>query len=155
MSRRDATTKTIATIGSVVVALPIVAPLVLGLRFAGGPVGYRVDYLMPFEVYPVTVVGMILVVWAAMRAHAHRRGVWLSIAGMIGGILLAGISAQVTGIANSVETLARWKYVLTAALGAGSLVAQVALIVMGFLIVRDAGSAQPDATPPATQAPTA
>jgi hypothetical protein len=142
MGKRDTIARILAIIGTILVALPLVAPLLFSLRWIGSPVGYRLDYLMPFEIYPVTLVGAALLVWASLRMHARRGAVGIAISVMLGSLVLSAIAAQVTGIAQSVERLETWKYVLTAGLGGISLLVQVALIVVGCLLVRDLSAAQ-------------
>ena len=148
MGKHDALAKTLAIVGTLLVVLPLVAPLALSLRSIGRPGGYRLDYLMPFEVYPVTLVGMLMIVWASFRARLHKRAVGITIAVMLGALVLAGVAAQVTGIAQSVEQLETWRYVLTAGLGVVSILAQIALAVVGGMLVKDLFTAQADATPP-------
>ncbi len=137
MTKHDTLARVLAITGTVLVALPLVLPFVFSLRSIGGPGGYRLDYLMPFEAYPVTLVGVALLAWAAFRAHERRGAVGWLVVVMIGGIVLAGVSAQLTGIAQSTEQLEAWRYAVTAALAATSLAAQVALIVVGWLLIRD------------------
>lgn len=152
MGKRDALTKTLAVAGTVLVALPLLAPFLLGLVSIGRLGGFRLDYLMPFEVYPVTVVGMILLAWAAMRAKIRQRAVMICIAVMLGGLLLLSVSAQATGIADSEVTLETWRYVVTSAFGVMSLVAQLALVAYGWLLGRDLMAEHRRLAPPATHA---
>ncbi|MDP2183142.1 MAG: hypothetical protein Q8K99_11310 [Actinomycetota bacterium] len=152
MKEHDVLARTLAILGTVLVVLPLIAPFALGLIVMGRPGGFRLDYLMPFEVYPVTIVGMALLVWASFRARARKGAVGIAIAVMLGGLVLAGVAAQVTGIANSEEQLETWRYALTIALGAVSLLGQVALIVEGSLLTRDLFRARGDAATPLTPA---
>lgn len=150
MGKHDALAKSLAIIGTALVILPLLAPFILGLAAMGTLGGFRLDYLMPFEIYPVTLVGVGLLVWASFQAHARKAAVGIAVAGMIGGIILASISAQATGIANSVERLEMWKYVLTSALAAISLASQLGLAVIGTLLTRDLFAAPDESTPPMT-----
>ncbi|TLM74014.1 MAG: hypothetical protein FDZ70_07440 [Actinobacteria bacterium] len=108
-----------------------------------------IDFLMPFEIYPVTIVGVLLLLAAALRARDRRAAVAWSVGGMLGGVLLSGLAANLTGIADSVDPLPWWRYAPTIALGAGSLVAQVVLIVFGILLVKDLFAAEHATEPPA------
>lgn len=153
MRKHDVFTKSLAIVGTVLVILPILAPVVLGLTSMGAGGGFMVDYLMPFEIYPVALVGVGLLVWASFRAHARRAAVGIAIAGMIGGVLLAGVAAELTGIANSVEQLEQWRYVLVSVIAAVSLASQVGLAVIGTLLTRDLFAASHESTPPMTPVP--
>jgi hypothetical protein len=137
MGKQDALAKTLAIIGTVLVALPLIAPFGLGLLMIGRLGGFRLDYLMPFEIYPVTLFGMVLLVWASFRARLRKRAVGTAIGGMLGGLALGSWAAQATGIADSVQRLQAWKYFLTGGLIGVSLLAQIALLVVGFMLVRD------------------
>jgi hypothetical protein len=152
MGKHDALTKTLAVVGTTLLVLPLVAPLVLGLGLLGGPMGYRVDYLMPFEVYPIALVGMALVLWASIRAHARTKAVGAAIAVMLGGFALAAVAAQVTGIANSEEELEAWRYAVTIGFAAMSLLGQAALAAIGALIARDSIRASHVEAPPVQHA---
>lgn len=153
MGKHDALTKTMALVGTVLVALPLVAPFLLGIGSIGSPRGFGIDYLLPFEVYFVTLVGMALVLGAALRARDRRAAVGTCIAVMLGGVLLGAASATLTGIADSEETLETWRYVVTAGFGVLSLIGQAALVVVGSLLVRDTFARHEDA-PPLGAAPT-
>lgn len=137
MGKRDVLAKALAIIGVVLVALPILAPLVFGLMAVARPGGFRFDYLMPFEIYPLTLVGLVLVLIASLRSRLRRRAVGISIGMMLGGVVLGAVAATVTGIANSVETLETWRYAVVIAFGAASIVGQVALIAVGVMLIRD------------------
>lgn len=152
MGKHDALAKTLAIIGTVLVVLPLLAPLALSLQSIGRPGGYQLDYLMPFEVYPVTLVGVALLVWASFRAHARKGAMGVAIGSMIGGLVLGAVAAQVTGIAQSAERLEAWKYVLTAGLFGVSGLAQIALVGVGCMLVRDLVAAPGDTAPPVARA---
>ena len=136
MGKRELLARILAILGTVLVVLPLIVPFLFSLRWIGSRVGWRLDYLMPFEVYPVTLAGAALLVWAALRAHTYRGAVGITIGVMLGSLVLSGLAAQLTGIANSVEQLETWRYVLTAGLGGISLLAQAALVVVGCRLVR-------------------
>ena len=96
MNRRDGFTKALAVIGTGLLALPLAAPLffgVMGLVVRGQ---FRLDYLMPAELFPVAALGGGLLLWAAFRARARR--------GLIGGSLATGAAALVAGQALAVVT---------------------------------------------------
>lgn len=142
MAKRDGLARALAIIGVVLLLVPILLPVVFSLRFIGRPGGYMIDYLMPFEVYPVAVVGFILVLLASLRARLRRGAVGISIGVMLGGVVLGAVAAQLTGIANSVETLEAWRYAVVIGFGAISLIGQLTLAVIGILLVRDLSEAK-------------
>jgi hypothetical protein len=148
--KHDALAKALAIAGTALLLLPIAVPLLLSLSTIGSPAGYRVDYLMPFETYPAALLGVILVALASLRTHLHRRAMWIAMGVMFGAFVLMGVSAKLTGIADSPEQLEAWRYVLTATLGAISLAGQIGLAAVGGWITRDLfvhGETAPPLTP--------
>jgi hypothetical protein len=137
MGKHNTFAKVLAIIGTIMVAIPMIVPLAFSLRTIGSPGGYRLDYLMPFEIYPVTLIGVAEILWASLRAHMRTQAIVIAIGCMLGFLVLCAILAQVTGIANSVEQLEPWRYALTAGMGGASLLAQIGLVVLGCLLVRD------------------
>ena len=142
MAKHSVLARVLAVIGVVLLLAPILLPVAFSLRSVGRPGGYMIDYLMPFEVYPVAVVGLILVLAASLVAQLRRGAVGICIGTMLGGVVLGGVAAQLTGIANSVETLEAWRYAVVIAFGAVSLIGQVALAVVGVRLVRDLSGAK-------------
>ncbi len=89
-------TKILAVLGTALVWFPILAPLILAVIVSPGAGQLMLDYLMPAELFPVGLVGALLLLWAAFRAHARR--------GMIGWGLLTAILLLVGGQAIAVVT---------------------------------------------------
>ncbi len=96
MGNRNAWTKALAMIGSVLVWLPVLAPLLFGvLRFIQAR-RLLVDYLMPAELFIMVFVGGALLIWAGIRARARRA--------LLGGALGAALALLVGGQALAVVT---------------------------------------------------
>lgn len=76
MGKRDALVKILAVAGTVLTALPLLLPLIFGLKnvLSGGR--FLVDFLMPAELFLMVLAGGVLLVWAAVRAH--RRITWMT-----------------------------------------------------------------------------
>ncbi len=73
MKKTNTLTKVLAVTGTVLVWLPIVAPLVFAVVALATRGRFLLDYLMPAELFPVAFVGGALLVWAAWRARLRRR----------------------------------------------------------------------------------
>ena len=137
MVNKGGLTKTLSIAGTVLLWLPVLAPLVFGLLrlLRGGSL--MVDFLMPAELAPVVLVGAGLVLWAAIRAKWRWQWVmWLIIAAVV---LLVGSQAVavVTGLADGRIPPEGWQYLLTM----GGIIAYdlvvIALGVMGILLCMD------------------
>lgn len=137
MKDKSPLTKVLAAIGTLLVWLPIAAPVVfsvLGL-LANGRLHY--DFLMPAELFAVALAGGLLLLWAALRARSRRRLIGWGLALMLG--LLAGSQALavVTGLASGETEPAGWPLFLIVALLAGYTLVLIALGVGGVLLMRD------------------
>lgn len=136
MTRHQALTRSLAVLGTALVITPILAPLAFGMAALAQGRGFLVDYLMPFEVYPVTLLGTALIAWAAARAHERTRAVGIAIATMLAGFVLAMASARLTGIADSPMRLEAWRFAVTAGFLVVAAIAQLVVGAEGALLAR-------------------
>jgi hypothetical protein len=72
MGKKDALSKILTVVGTVLVWFPILAPLVLGFISLGMDGIYRLDYLMPAELGILVFIGGALLIWGAIRARLRR-----------------------------------------------------------------------------------
>jgi hypothetical protein len=68
MKKKEVLAKILAIVGSALVWLPILAPVLLSILIIIKEHMFGFDYLMPAELFPVTLVGGGLLIWAALRA---------------------------------------------------------------------------------------
>jgi hypothetical protein len=100
MGKRGPFTKVLAIVGTVLVWVPIVAPLVF-TRWGGiGTERFNFDWLIPAELAPVMLVGGGLLLWAALRAHSRRALVGWGLGVAIGSIVIGAVLTRVTGLAT-------------------------------------------------------
>lgn len=136
MNNNSLLTKVLAIIGTVLVWLPILAPILFSaIRFfARGR--FRFDYLMPAEFFPLALAGGGLLLWAALRARAYRGiigwGIGIAVGMLVGGQLLA----EVTGLASGEIEPTGWQWVLVLASLAAYSLAVVAVGIGGVLLSR-------------------
>ena len=136
MEKQSLLTRMLAIVGSVLVWLPLVAPLLFGLirLIAGGP--FRFDFLMPAELFPVVLVGALLLIWAAARAHSYRAliagGAGLAVVLLVGGQALA----VVTGLASGATEPQGISWALVVIALVLYIVAVMAVGVGGILLLR-------------------
>jgi hypothetical protein len=137
MTQKDRLTQLLALVGTALVWLPIVAPLLFGLFTLGAGRQFRVDYLMPAELFPVAFVGGGLLAWAAARAHAHRRLIAWGL-GLAMGLLFASQALAVaTGLASGEIAPAGWPLALVLSMLAAYVLALMAVGVGGALLLRE------------------
>ena len=137
MRRKDALTKVLTIVGTVLVWFPILATVVFSV--AGSMRGrvFRFDYLMPAELFPAALIGGGLLVWAALRARSRRELIGWSLAAVV--VLLAGgqVFAVATGLASGDTEPIGWRRALVdSSLGLYAL-ALVVMGVGGVLLARD------------------
>jgi len=68
MPKKDVFTRILAAAGTALVWLPIAAPVVFGVIGLIERRRFMLDYLMPFELFPLVLLGTALLIWAAIRA---------------------------------------------------------------------------------------
>ena len=101
MSKKQAFTKALAITGTVLVWLPIGLTVLTSIFHSLSVHLLRFDYLMPAELFPVAVIGSLLLLWAAVRAHSKIKligwGFCSALVSLIGGQVFAVISGLASG----------------------------------------------------------
>jgi hypothetical protein len=108
MEKKSALTKFLAITGTILVWFPVLAPILLSIiLFIQGQI-WRVDYLMPAELFFSFLLGSGLLLWAALRVHSHVKlvawGLGLAILMLFAGQAIA----VVTGLASGEIEPAGW-----------------------------------------------
>ena len=137
MEKRGILTKILAIVGTALVWFPILAPVVLSLARIIQARPFQFDYLMPAELFPVTLAGGCLLFWAALRARSRRRLIGWCL-GIAAGLLVGGQAlAVVTGLASGETEPVGWPWALVLAALAIYSLALVVMGVGGLLLLRD------------------
>jgi hypothetical protein len=109
MEKKSALTKFLAIAGTVLVWFPFLAPILLSVIFFLQEQIWRIDYLMPAELFFSFLLGSGLLLWAALRAHRQVK----LVAGGLGlaiFMLFAGQAIAVaTGLASGEAEPAGWR----------------------------------------------
>jgi hypothetical protein len=137
MENKGILNKILASAGTVLVWLPILAPIVFSLIFLIQRQIFRFDYLMPAELGLFAFGGGILLLVAAIRTHSHIKligwGLGIALVMILGGQALA----VVTGLADGSTEIGGWQWALVL----GSLILYTLAIVDvgvgGILLLRD------------------
>jgi hypothetical protein len=137
MEKKSALTKFLAIAGTALVWFPLLAPILLSIiLFLQRPI-WRVDYLMPAELFFSFLLGSGLLLWATLRAHSRVKlvawGLGLAVLMLFAGQALAVVSGLASGKTEPIGLV--WGLVLA------SLVLYVLGIILvgmgGALLVRD------------------
>jgi MFS family permease len=135
--KRGIFTKILAVAGTVLVWVPLLAPVFFSVMFLIRSGMFRMDYLMPAELFLVALIGGALLIWAALRAR-KRRGL---IAGAFGAAIilpvLGSVIASVTGLASGEIEPVGWQWSLVLAALAAYCLALAVVGVGGILLLFD------------------
>ncbi len=137
MAHNSVLTKVLAVTGTVLAWFPILATVLLSIAGSLESGMFRLDYLMPAELFPAAFAGGLLLLWAALRARARRAliggGVGAMLALLVGGQALAVVTGLATGEIEPVGL--PWALVMAAI--AGYALALVVIGCGGVLLARD------------------
>ena len=137
MDKKDVLTKILAIAGTVLAWFPFLAPALISVvTIIRGHI-FRFDYLMPAELFLFALAGGGLLLWAALRAHAHYKvigwGLGIAIVFLVGGQVLA----VVTGLATGETGPGGWQWVLVLASLSIYSLAVLGVAIDGILLIQD------------------
>jgi len=137
MKNRNGFTIGLAVAGTILAFLPLLAPTVFSvLRYAQARV-FNLDYLMPAELFPSSLIGAGLLLWAATRAKLSRKWIFWSL--IVAILLLVGSQtvAVVTGLASGEIEATGWPWMLVIGMLVGYILAVASICVGAVLLLRD------------------
>ncbi len=137
MKKNDTFTKILAIVGTILVWLPIVAPILFSLIRFLESARFMFDYLMPAEGFPLVLAGGGLLIWAAIRTKSLVR--WFAWMLGIGVALLIGgqALAVVTGLASGEIEPTGWQWFLVLATIAGYTFTVIGMGIGGIRLIKD------------------
>ena len=101
MNDKNTLTKILAITGSLMVWFDILLPFVFCVGAFIGDRIFRFDYMLPAEIFPVPLIGGLLLWWAALRARSNHRiigwGLLTAVAALVGGQVIAVITGLASG----------------------------------------------------------
>ena len=136
MEKRDGLTKGLAIGGTVFVWIPILAPIFFLIAALIRTGKFLLDWLMPAELFPVALVGSLVLVWAAARARSQRGLIGWGLGTAVGMLLLGQGLASVTGLASGAIEPVGWPWALVLTSIGVFILALVVIGIGGILLVR-------------------
>lgn len=128
--------KVLALLGTIMVWFPILFTVVTSVTRTIVTRILRFDYLMPAELFPIALVGALLLLWAALRARSQQKligwGLSAAVVFLIGGQALA----IATGLASGAVEPTGWAWAVTIASIAFYSLALIEIGIAGVLLVR-------------------
>ncbi len=129
--------KFLAVVGTVLVWLVLLSPVVFSaIKFIRSGI-FTLDYLMPAEFFPVALVGGLLLMWAAGRLAPHRSTIGLSLLAAILCLVISQGLAVVTGLADGSTPPTGWQWVGVVSLLVLYILSVAALGVGGVRLARE------------------
>jgi hypothetical protein len=137
MENKGTFTKILAVAGTILVWLPILAPILFGVISLAADGIFRLDYLMPAELGLFAFGGGVLLLGAAILARSQVKliGWGLGIAAVMMACIM--VIPEVTGLSDGSTPIGGWEWMLMLGILALYTVAVVALGVGGALLMRD------------------
>jgi hypothetical protein len=137
MGKKNILAKILAIIGTVLVLLPVIAPLLFALASLIGRGRFLFDYLIPAELFFVVLAGAVLLIVAAVLAKSQLKFIAWSF-GIAIGILFVGQGlAMVTGLASGENEAEGWRWALVFGAIVVYILAVLSTGVGGILLLRD------------------
>ncbi|MDI3535134.1 MAG: hypothetical protein PWQ82_1499 [Thermosediminibacterales bacterium] len=136
MENKSRLTKFITFIGTVLVWLPIFFTIVTSIVGTVLSHTFRFDYLMPAELFPIALMGGLLLLWAAKRAQLNKGPIGWGLVAMTGFLITSQVVAVVTGLAHGEHEPTGWRVVMVLALLALFVLANIVLGIMGIRLFR-------------------
>lgn len=156
MNGRTRASRILAVVGTVLVGLPLAAPLLLAAVPFVTSGRVLLDFLMPGELFPLVVLGGAALLVGALLLRRRRLLVVLPLAAAILLFVATNLFAMATGLATGSSPTEGWRLVGLVAIYAGYVAAVVALLVGGILLCRTAfSSASRVGSPPDGARPSA
>lgn len=135
MDRKDTPSRILSIVGTVMVWIPIFAPVVFGFASLVMDGIYRFDYLMPAELGILAFIGGALLLWGAIRAKSRQAIIAWGLGIAVGSIAILNVFGDVAP--------GSWKWALAVGLLITYSAAIVATGVGGVLLWRYLSREQP------------
>jgi hypothetical protein len=140
MSNKDVLTKILAIAGTVLIWLPLLAPILL-LIFVLNPDRIRLAYLMPVWFFPIVLIGGLLLFWAALRARSHQKIIGWSFGAAVALPVGGQLFAVLIGLASAGAEPSGWAFSI--AILVVYILALLTLALSGIQLLRDLWQKQP------------
>jgi len=136
MEKKDFLSKILTVVGTILVGLPVVTPIVFGLirMFRGAT--FLVDYLMPAELGFLVLAGTLLLIWAALRVRSYLK--WILFSAGIAILLVVGAQwlAVATGLADGSTQPGGWEMAVVTGGIIGYDLAVISIFLAGIWLIR-------------------
>lgn len=136
MDKKNVFTKMLAITGTILTWIPIVFTMIISIIGTLVRRTFLFDYLMPAELFPIALVGGLLLLWASWQAHFHRKLIGWGLFAMVVFLFGGQAIAIVSGLASGAIPLADWPFALVISSIIFYSLSLIEIGVMGILLVK-------------------
>jgi hypothetical protein len=104
--------KILGVVGTIIVWIPILMPMLFSFVSIVTEQWFRFDYLMPAELFPIALLGGGLLVWTTLRTHLYRKLIVLNFTIAVGSLIVGQILTVITGLASGEIGPSGWQWTL-------------------------------------------
>lgn len=137
MEKKDKLTKFLAISGTILIWLPLLAPLVFSMTRLIQSGRFMFDYLMPAELLLFALAGAALLIWAAIRAHSRLKLIAWSFGLALFFLVSALVYARLTGLATGEIENTGPIFILLLVIFSGYIIGLIVAAVAAILLLRD------------------
>lgn len=137
MDSKNKLTRFLAVTGTVMIWLPVFFTVLISTIHFTISNKLRVDYLMPAELFPVALIGGLLLFWAALRIRTQYKMVGLLILAMFSFLAAGQIFAIVTGQASGAVKPEGWFFATAITFIALYTITLIVLGISGVLFIKN------------------
>lgn len=113
MDKKIILPKILAIVGAMLAWIPILFTIITSIVGSIARRTFLFDYLMPAELFPIALVGGLLLLMASWRAHSHRKPIGWGLFAMVVFLFGGQVIAIVSGLASGAHPPTGWPFVLT------------------------------------------
>jgi hypothetical protein len=136
MEKKNVLTKILAIVGTALVWVPILAPVLFSVVSMISDRLVRFDYLMPAELFPLALTGGLLLLWAALRARSQRKLIVWGLGAAVAFLFFGQALAVVTGLVSGEVEPSGWRMGIVLGMIVAYALAIIAVGVGGILLLR-------------------
>lgn len=136
IDKKNTFTKVLAIIGTVLTWIPILFTIITSIIGSIANRTFLFDFLMPAELFPIALIGSLLLLWASWQAHSHRKSIGWSLLAMVVFLFGGQAIAIVTGLASGETPPVGWPFALTISSIVIYTLALIRTSIVGILLVR-------------------
>ena len=136
MENKGVLTKVLAIAGTVLAWIPILFTILTSIIGTISYRAFRLDYLMPAELFPAALIGGLLLIWASHRARSQRKLIGWGFGAAAVFLISGQIIAVISGLASGSIEPTGWVWELVVASIVLYSLALIEICIAGILLVR-------------------